>query len=73
MENTVSLFKIKEEVWTLQEKRIRKMAIERIEVVYSEMADPKVRYNFSYRDWIQKWTPENEVFKTKKALVDSLD
>lgn len=72
MENTVSLFKIKEEVWILQERNIKKVAIERIAVVYSEKAAPRIRYNFSYKDVFVKWVPEKEVFKTKKALVESL-
>ena len=79
MEKNVSQFKITEEVWILQERKLLNLPVIRINVVFSERADPKVDYNFSYKkvpEFIHTdridWIPEKHVFKTQKALVDSL-
>lgn len=65
--------RITEEVWILEGRRIKQLPVLTIKLIYYELADTLIHYQFSYRNPADvKWYPENQVFKTKEALIDSL-
>ncbi len=68
-----ALYGITEKVWILNyESKIVQLPVSRIEIIHSKDHEPQAGYYFKKNGYIIRYVPENQVFKTKRGLIDSL-